>query len=104
MFQYCYELKKVTLTGWSIPKLNTAPGQFLGQCVNLTDVYIDIPFALNISYATDRSLSHESVIRILNSLPKVTTTRTLNLVNSNINRLTTEEKAIATNKGWTLAN
>ncbi len=41
---------------------------------------------------------------ILNNLPTVTTRRTLNLMNQNINRLTAEEKQIATDKNWVLAN
>ena len=104
MFQYCYLLQKATLTGWSIPKMTTAPGQFLGQCNDLRDLEIDIPFALNHSYASCEALSHESLINILNSLPAVSTRRTLNLMTQNINRLTAEEKAIAANKNWTLAN
>lgn len=105
MFRYCYSLKKITLTNWSLPKLTaTAPAQFLGDCWNLTDVYINIPFALNHSYNGCRSLSHDSVLRILNNLPQVTASRTLNLHSTNLSRLTAAEKAIATNKGWTLAN
>ena len=105
MFRYCRALEKVTLTGWSIPKLtSTSPSAFLGDCPNLRDVEIDIPFALNHTYSGDEALSHESLINILNSLPLVTTRRTLNLTNININRLTDEEKQIATNKNWTLAN
>ena len=105
MFRYCRSLEKVTLTGWSIPKVTaTAPGSFLGDCPNLRDVEIDIPFTLNHSYSGDEALSHESVMTIINSLSRVTTARTLNIVNGNINRLTAEEKQIAISKGWTLVN
>lgn len=105
MFRYCRALEKVTLTGWSIPKLTaTSPSAFLGDCPNLRDVVIDIPIALNYSFSGDDALSHESLVNILNNLPTVTTRRTLNLMNQNINRLTAEEKQIATDKNWTLAN
>lgn len=105
MFRYCRALKKVTLTGWSIPKVtSTAPAQFLGDCPNLKDVTISIPFALNLSFSGDEALTHESLLNIINSLPTVATARTLNLMNQNINRLTAAEKQIATSKNWTLAN
>lgn len=105
MFRYCRGLEKITLTGWSIPKVTaTAPAQFLADNPNLRDVTIDLPITLNHSYNGDEALSHESLLNILNSLPTVTTRRTLNLLTQNINRLTAEEKQIATNKNWTLAN
>ncbi len=68
------------------------------------NVVIDIPIALNYSFTSDEALSHESLINILNNLPRVTTRRTLNLMNQNINRLTAEEKQIAADKNWALAN
>lgn len=105
MFRYCRSLEKITLMNWSIPKVTaTAPGSFLADCPNLRNIIIDIPIALNYSYNGDEALSHESLLNILNNLPTVTTRRTLNLMTQNINRLTAEEKQIATNKNWTLAN
>ena len=104
MFRNCYALEKITATGWLIPKLtSTAPAAFLGDCPNLRDVTIGIPIALTHSYSGDDALSHESLINILNNLPTVTTRRTLTIGSQNINRLTAEEKQIATNKNWTLA-
>ena len=105
MFRYCRALEKVQMLNWSIPKITaTAPAQFLGDCPNLRDVEFGIPFTLNLSFTGDENLSHESVVNILTNLPQVATKRTLNIVTNNINRLTTEEKQIATNKNWTLAN
>ena len=103
MFRYCYKLEKAVLTGWSIPRVTaTAPAQFLGDCWNLKDLWI-FPIPLNHSYANDRALSHESLIRILESLPNVSG-KTINLMSSNVSRLSAAEKAIATSKGWTVAN
>ena len=104
MFRYCYNLRKATLTGWSLPKLtSTAPAQFLGDCWTLEDV--DPPaIPLNHSYAADYALTHEALIKIINSLPTVGTKRTLNLTATNMTRLTADEKAVATAKNWTLAN
>ena len=104
MFRYCYRLEKAVLTGWSIPKVTaTAPAQFIGDCYNLKDLWI-FPIPLNHSYSNDRSLSHESLIRIIESLPATSTARTVNLVSTNVARLSAEEKAIATAKKWTIAN
>lgn len=104
MFRYCYNLKKAVLSGWQLPKLtSTAPAQFLGDCWNLEDV--DPPaIPLNHSYAGDRSLSHEALIKIINALPTVTTARTINLTATNVSRLSADEKAVATAKKWTIAN
>ena len=79
------------------------PGVFLGDCPNLQDVDI-VPIPLNHSYTNDRHLTHEALIKILQSLPQVSAARTINLLASNNARLTAEEKAIATAKGWTVAN
>ena len=47
-------------------------------------------------------LTHESLLNILNTIGTVSTAKTLQLGSVNLNKLTAEEKAIATNKGWTL--
>ena len=104
MFSYEYSLRKAVLTGWAIPNVTTSPASFLGNCWNLEELEIDLPFTLNHSYTNDRCLSHESVIRILKSLPRVTGSRVLNLTSTNLTRLSPDEKRIATDKGWALAN
>lgn len=48
-------------------------------------------------------LSHESLVKILNNLSTVSTSTKLTIGTYNLAKLSTEEKAIATNKGWTLA-
>ena len=104
MFRYCYSLRKATLTGWSIPKVtSTAPGVFLGDSWNLEDVDV-FPMTLNHSYANCFKLTRESLLRIINSLPTVTTARTITLPAVCANRLTAAEKATLTPKKWTIAN
>ena len=55
----------------------------------------------DISASTDFAKS--DLVTILNNLAPVTSTTTLTMGATNLAKLTDEEKAIATNKGWTLA-
>lgn len=103
MFRYNRNLRKVDISGWNIPKLNTAPAQIFGDCWNLREINV-FPIPLNHSYNGCYLLNKTSILNILNSLPTVTAARTLNLMTANINQLQAPDKAIATNKGWTLAN
>ena len=58
----------------------------------------------NVSYCTQ--LTHDSLMSIINALKDYSgsgTTYTVTLGTTNLEKLTDEEKAIATRKGWTLA-
>lgn len=101
-FRYCYSLKTLSISGWQLPKLSTAPGAFLGNCFSL-EIFSGIACPLNINFLNTYCLTHQSLINLLNELPTVTTTRTINIYSYNFNRLTDAEKAIAQNKGWTIA-
>jgi len=52
--------------------------------------------------ADSQLLSHDSIVRILENLTTVTGSPKLTLGTINLNKLTTDEKAIATDKGWVL--
>lgn len=54
----------------------------------------------DISYST--KFEESDLVTILNNLATVTETKTLTMGSRNLAKLTDEEKAIATNKGWTL--
>lgn len=62
-----------------------------------------IPVSENHSYANASMLTHQSLVNILTVLPTVTAARTITLGQTNKNKLTAEEIAIATAKGWTVA-
>ena len=55
------------------------------------------------SLAQSTNLSENAIVEILNNLASVSSTQTLTLGSTNLAKLTDEEKAIATGKGWTLA-
>ena len=78
-FVRCYELQNLTIDGT------------IGQA------------GLSVSYST--KLTHTSLMSIINALKTFTdgTTKTVTLGATNIAKLTDAEKAIATQKGWTLA-
>ena len=97
-------LKTLSLKNWSIPKIASTQSYFCVDCISLQNILYTVPIPYNHTYNGDDSLTHESLMVIINNLPTVTTTRTLNLTTANLNTLTAAEKAIATNKGWTLAN
>ena len=64
----------------------------------LTNLKVD----LNLSPCPN--LTKESLLNVINEAADVTSSpKTLTLGTANLNKLTDEEKAIATNKGWTLA-
>ena len=69
----------------------------------LRDFYPPVTPAITHSYAAAYSLTPESLVRILNALPTLSTAKTITLGALNKNKLTADQIAIATNKGWTVA-
>lgn len=77
-FDYCYELQNLTIDG------------VIGQN------------GFNVRWST--KLTHDSLMSIINALQtKTSGTWTVTLGSTNLAKLTDAEKAIATQKGWTLA-
>lgn len=66
-----------------------------------TSVLNGMPLSFSIS--SSLGWSHDTLVAILNGLASGVTEQKLTLGTTNLNKLTDEEKAIATNKGWTLA-
>ena len=59
---------------------------------------------MKVSFDISASTKFEEsdLVTILNNLATVTNTKTLTMGATNLAKLTDDEKAIATNKGWTL--
>lgn len=125
LFSNCKSL--VTLPPLKMPKITNIYSMF-SECANLTIISnLELPEniattnssvfysckklqrldVLNINYSINLSnskmLSQTELVKILNNLATVETTQTLTLGSTLLAKLTDEEKAIATNKGWTLA-
>lgn len=122
MFQGCTSLESVPLLDMS--KVTAMQGMFY-DCSKLTSIpAFDLSKVTNISSAfsgcsaltefhatgikatfslSDSPLLSESaLVEVLNNLATVSTTKRLALGSTNLAKLTADEKAIATNKGWTL--
>ena len=105
IFSNCRQLTSITFPSNFGHKIKSSWGfvYMFNQCDNLTEIYGDL--ALSVNFAIENTnVSHDSLIRVLNSIPTVTESRSLKLGNTNIAKLTDEEKKIATDKGWNLVN
>ena len=122
MFSYCYSLaivpqlntSKVTnmtnmffnVTIETIPQFDvsnvTDMYNIFFNCSNLKSILMTgMKVSFNISSST--KFEESDLVTILNNLATVTTKQTLTMGATNLAKLTDEDKAIATNKGWTLA-
>lgn len=71
-------------------------------CQSLTEFHATgMKVSFSLSFST--KMSETALVEVLNNLATVTSTQTLTLGSTNLNKLTAEEKAIATQKGWTLS-
>ena len=117
MFYHCNSLKTIPLLNAN--KVDTISYAF-NYCTNLIDFgglenlgqayktsrnANDLSYQLNLSYSA--KLTHESLMNVINNLydikAKGCKTQQLVLGSTNIAKLTSEEIAIATNKGWTVS-
>ena len=75
-------------------------------CINLKNITFEGVIGNDISFQDSPLLTHDSLMSIINHLKDfsgTTTTRALSLGTTNLAKLTDAEKAIATQKGWTLS-
>lgn len=99
MFYFNYDLETVP----AFDCTNVTNMQYIfTSCRNLKSILMtNIGTNLDISAST--KFERSDLLTILNNLKTVTTTKTLRMGTTNLAKLTDEDKAIATNKGWTLA-
>ena len=117
-FNYCSQLKTLPLmdltqcTRFSViscSSLESIPAYDLSNItsINLSDLYklkefhaTGMKVSFNISFSTN--FTKEALVEILNNLATITTTQTLTMGATNLAKLTDSDKAIATDKGWTI--
>ena len=86
----------------------TSFGQTFAYCSTICTLTFteDSVIAANLSLSDCINLTHDSLMSVINALKNLSgtgTTKTLTLGTANLAKLTDAEKAIATQKGWTLA-
>lgn len=98
MFYFCDKIK-------IIPQFNfsnvTNASYAFSYCSNLEEIHFTgLKVSFDISNST--KFTEAALVEILNNLGTPTTSQTLTMGATNLAKLTDEEKAIATDKGWTL--
>ncbi|MGN1404600.1 MAG: leucine-rich repeat domain-containing protein [Ruminococcus sp.] len=96
-FQYCD-----TITRLHIPASVTTMGSLVFQyCTRLEHVTVGEGFACNLDIGASTAYTADTLNGIIANLG--TGSYTLTIGSTNLAKLTDAEKAVATNKGWTLA-
>ena len=99
MFYNCVKLKSVP----SFDASNvTLFGTMLAYCSNLETIHM-LNICANLDISSSTKFTREALLEIIGNLKTVTSTKTLTMGSTNLAKLTEEDKAIANNKGWTLA-
>lgn len=102
-FYGCTKLVTIDEFGsYSGGEINGGMTDAFTNCTALENVKVKGIIAGNAKFSDCTKLTHDSLMSIINAL-KSGTTRTLTLGATNLAKLTDAEKAIATEKGWTLA-
>lgn len=96
LFEYCPKLK--TIEGELDCTKATSVTNMFSYCNELENVKIKNLNASGLVLTQSPKLSHESLLYLLNNLKTITTSKTITIGNTNLQKLTLEERAIATNK------
>ena len=100
MFYRCSSLTSIPLFDTSkVTKMN----YMFYRCSSLTTLGGFTGLKVNLDLSSCPLLTKESILNVFNKAANVTSSpKTLTLGSTNLSKLTTSEKAIATNKGWVL--
>ena len=104
MFFGCTNLVSLDISSWDTSNSDPYDGidKMFDECTNLTNLN-SCPFYYSINFYGSQKLTHDSLMSIINNLGTVTSSQTLTIGQTNLEKLTSDEIAIATNKGWTVA-
>lgn len=105
-FSECNKLE--TIGGIDFSGLSSTPNGTFGACSLLKNIVVNGIIKVSLSFYNSNGLTHDSLMSIINALYDWkanggTSTYKLTLGSTNLAKLTDAEKAIATEKGWTLA-
>ena len=94
------------------PYLRIIPEFDFSNCTNLEGIFRNQSslqeihcYGMKVRFDISAStlFTESALVEILNNLATISTTQTLVMGTTNLNKLSADEQAIATNKGWTLA-
>ena len=101
MFNNCRALESIEKLDFSNVDYTS---HIFDNCAAITTLGGFAGLKANLDLSQCTTLTKESLLNVINEAADVTSSpKTLTLGTENLNKLTDEEKAIATNKGWTLA-
>ena len=105
---YTFAMRKLVSFDKLIPpktKLQNGINTAFNGCYALENIVVEGDILQDINFSYSSKLTHDSLMSILGALVNNTegTTLTCTLGAANLAKLTDGEKAIATEKGWTLA-
>lgn len=103
-FSGCRSLRNLDLSGWDMSEVTNMTNAFNG-CASLVHLKLQNLPALAVNFSQCTLLSVESLVGIIAALPALGdgTTLTCTLGATNTAKLTEDQIAVATAKGWTIA-
>lgn len=109
MFLRAIYLKTLNISGWDMSKATRYKDDMFYGCTSLTNLNMDgavLPKSNLKQFGLDSCpLTVESLVSVLNALPQLSSSEsfTCTLGSKNLAKLSDDQKAIATEKGWTLS-
>ena len=106
MFRYCQSLTSLDISGWDAISVTIVSNMFY-NCSSIETINCDglkLPnINLNNIYLNScTKLTVDSIVGLLNALPTTTNDYSFQIGQTNINKLSEEQKQIAIGKGWQL--
>ena len=102
-FAFAVKATSLDLSTLDCTHETTGMGIYTVMNSKITEFYPPTNISQNIDFRYEAKLSIDSIVRIFNNLITTTETKTITLNSGVLNKLTEDQIAIATNKGWTVA-
>ena len=104
MFYNCGNMRTLNIGNMDLSGLTDNMNRTFMGCSSLRSITGQfVGLKLSISFGWSKLLDHDSAMMVINSAETVTTVQTVSFSSQTKALLSDEEKAILTNKGWTLA-
>ena len=103
-FSECSGLRRLDLSGWDMASVTSMTNAFAKMSA-LEELVLPSMPSISFSLSDCTALTVDSLVGVIAALPELVedTTATLTLGDTNTAKLTEEQIAVATEKGWTIA-